>query len=92
MGLACPGAVVMVLEGPDITVETKPDCTVLAGNAPAPFVPACGDVGGVVGDNEVVVALAALAALALAAAAAATEAEELDKKLQYDEDETTHRV
>jgi hypothetical protein len=59
-----------------LTVETKADWTVLAGIEPAPFVPACGDVGGVVRDSEVAVALAALAALALAAAA---EADELDK-------------
>lgn len=78
----------MVLEDPETTVETKAHKAVLEGKEPAPLVPACGDVGGVVRDNEVVVALAALAALALAAAAA-TEADELDMKLQYDEDDTT---
>lgn len=72
----CSGAVVIVLADPAITVETKADSIVLAGIEPAPFVPACGEVGGVVRDSEVVVALAAHAALELAAAA---EADELDK-------------
>lgn len=87
LSLACCGAVVITIEGSGATVETKADMTVLDGNAPAPLVPACGKVGGAVGDTKVVLALEAPAKLALRAAA--TDADELDKRLQYEEDERT---
>lgn len=88
MSLACCGAVVIVLEDPKAVVETKADRTVLEGKEPVPLVPTCGEVGGVVGETEVILALAALAKLALLAEE--IEADELDRKLQNDEDETTH--
>ncbi|KAK7730561.1 hypothetical protein SLS53_008951 [Cytospora paraplurivora] len=64
------------------------DKDVLDGNAPGPVpVPACGGVESVdvVCGNEGVVVAAKLALLALAAAAAL----ELDKNLQYDDEDTT---
>ncbi|ROW06342.1 hypothetical protein VPNG_07480 [Cytospora leucostoma] len=82
------GAVVTGLEGPAPTAELEAGKAVLDGNALGPLpLPACGGVErvDVVCGNEGVVVAPKLELLAAAAAAAL----ELDKNLQYDDEDTT---